>query len=336
MQFSNTQIAEYLTNIATALVIKKENRFRIVSYQNAADTIISYPESVYDLWKKDPKSLDEIPHIGPAIFDKITHLFKTGKPHPHVLEYEQGIAPAVFTFTKINSIGPLIADKLTKNLKFSKDPTKALHQLVKYCQTGKVKIIPTLGEKSEESILENTQAFLSRTTRMPLETAELLANHILNYMRSKFPHVEFIALGSLRRQSATVGDIDIAAASTKVQPILDYFVDYPDAVQTIVEGQDKASIRLLHDVRVDLMVKPKKSFGSLLQHFTGSRQHNINLRKYALKLGFSVSDYGIKDLKNGEMHEFDSEIKFYNFLKLDYIEPIDRLGEAEIETHKMV
>lgn len=334
--FINSQVAEYLTNIAAAYEIKHKTRFQIVAYENAADSILTFPKNIFEIWQQNPKELDNIPNIGPSILKKIDYLFRTGKPHASLTKIFNQIHPAVFTFTKINGIGPVNAHKLTENLNFSKNPTKSLDQLVKYAQSGKIKDIPTFGEKSEEAILENTLAFLGRRERMPLKTAQKLAGKIVTYLKSKFPEVEFIALGSLRRQSSTVGDIDIAAASTDSTSIINYFLNYPDMVQIIAHGENKASIRLLHDVHVDLMVKPPQSFGSLLQHFTGSRQHNILLRKHALKLGFSLSEYGIKDINSGKTHRFDNEEKFYNFLHLKFIPPEKRLGENELDSYKMV
>lgn len=336
MAYSNTEVAEYLTNIATAYEIKHFIRFKIIAYENAADTVLTYPENIYELWSRDPLLLDQIPNIGPSILKKIDHLFKTGKPYPALKKVFANIHPAVFTFTKINGIGPLIAEKLTQNLKFSKNPNIALDQLVAYAQKGKIKSIPTFGEKSETSILENTLAFLGRKNRMPLSQAQALAKKVIGYLTLKFPDIQFIPLGSLRRQSATVGDIDIAAASAKPNLIINYFLEYPESVQIIAHGKNKASIRLLHDVHVDLMVKPLRSFGSLLQHFTGSRQHNILLRKHALKLGLSLSEYGIKDLKTGQIHRFINETSFYNFLHLRFIPPQARVGESELEIYKVI
>lgn len=333
---SNSEVSEYLTNIATAYEIKNKGRFRIVAYENAADTVLTYPESLYDLWLKNPKNLDSVPNIGSSILKKIDYLFRFNQPYPKLKSAFKNIHPAVFTFTKINGIGPLIAHKLTQNLKFSNDPSKALDQLVLYCQKGKIRNIPSFGEKSEESILNNTLSFLGRQNRMSLSTAQKLADKIVAYLHSRFPDTEFIPLGSLRRLSATVGDIDIACASNKSEEIIEYFLQYPEIVQVIAKGKNKASLRLLNDIHVDLMVKTKDSFGALLQHFTGSRQHNILLRRHALKLGYSLSEYGIKDLKTGKINKFTSEEKFYNFLGFKFIPPQERLGEGELEKYKML
>jgi len=332
--YSNQDIADFLTNIATAYEIKKRNYFRIVAYQNAADSVVTYPEPIYKLWQKDPSILDQIPNIGPNIKSKIVYLFKHHKFHPHVITAFKNIHPVTFAFTKVNSIGPKNAYKLTKKLKFSADTLEAFEQLIDYCQQGKIRVLPTFGKKSELVILENTLHYLGRQKRMELKEAEKISQKIISYMKIKFPKVEFISLGSLRRQTPTIGDIDFAAKSTQTKEILDYFVNYPSNIQTITKGSKKASIRIFHDIRIDLMVQPPQTFGSLLQHFTGSRQHNINLRKYALSIGYSLSEYGIKNLKTGKISTFENEKDFYNFLKLCYIEPKERIGEYEIEKAK--
>lgn len=334
--FPNTFIAEYLTNIATAYEILHKSHFRIIAYENAADTILTYPEELYSIWQKDPKELDLIPNIGPAILKKIDYLFKTGKIYPPTEKILDKIHPAVFVFTKINGIGPLIAQKLIENFKFSKKEDIALEQLIHYCKQGKIEKIPTFGKKSQESILKNTLSFLGRQKRLPLKDAQKIANKIISYLKKYFPETEFVTLGSLRRSQPSVGDIDIAAASTNSKEIIDQFLKYPDSVQTIIKGKNKASLRLLHNVHVDLMVKPKNQFGALSQHFTGSRQHNIILRKHALKMGYSLSEYGIKNLKTGKTSKFDNEIDFYKFLNLKWIPPEERLGEGELSKYKMV
>jgi len=335
-EFSNYQISEYLTKIATAYEIKNKDRFRIMAYQNAAETILNYPEDLYDLWQKDPKNLDYIPHIGPSILKKIDYLLKTGKYYASLKKIFADIHPTVFTFEKINGIGPLIAHKLTQTLKFSRNSLKALDQLIAYCQKGKIRNIPSFGEKSEESILNNTLSFLGRQKRLPYKQAKMLADKIISYLQFRFPKTKFIPLGSLRRHNDTVGDIDIAAASNKAPEIINYFLKYPDIVQIIARGKNKASLRLLHDIHIDLMVKPDSSFGALLQHFTGSRAHNILLRRHALKLGYSLSEYGIKEIKTDILHKFKDEKKFYAFLNLKFIPPQERVGGVELEKYKVL
>lgn len=329
--YSNEDIAQILQNIAIAYEIKNKDIFRIRSYQDAAETILTYPKSIQKLYQQDPKLVDNIPGIGPNIFQKISYLLDKNKLHPDIIKAYKNIHPSTFTFTKINGIGPKIAHTLTKKLKFSPKPIIAINQLIKYAQRGKIRNWPHFGEKSEKAILENSLAYLGQSQRLNYSEAKKIATKLLKFLKKKFPETEFISLGSLRRQNSTVGDIDIAAKSNQAKQILNHFISYPDSLQTIDIGPKKASIRIYNDIRIDIMVQPPKNFIALVQHFTGSRQHNILLRRYALSQGYSISEYGIKDRRTGKIYNFTSEENFYNFLHLCYISPQKRIGENEIE-----
>jgi DNA polymerase (family 10) len=329
--FSNQSISQFLTDIATLYIIKKKNLFRIKAYQEAAESIVNYPKPIYQIWQKDKKLLDNIPGIGPSILAKIDYLFAHKKLHPHLTKTLIGIHPAVFAFTKIDGVGPKTAYKLTKEFKFPQNQAAAFKKLIFYTQKGRLSDLPGFGQKSEQLILKNTQNYLDQITRIPLKTAKKISGNIIKYLRQKFPQTKFYPLGSLRRESLTIGDIDIAAQSQQAAAILNHFVKYPQSQKTITHGPKKASIKTKDNVHIDLMVQPLKTFGSLLQHFTGSKQHNIILRKYAQRLGYSLSEYGIKDTKNGKLYTFTDEKKFYNFLKLCFIKPRDRVGDQEIK-----
>ncbi len=329
--YTNSEIGELLENIATAYEIKNKNFFRIISYQNAAETIFNQTRPVQKLWQKDKSLLDQLPGIGENILEKLDYLFTHHDLHPAIKKAFSNIHPVVFTFTKITGVGPKTAHKLTKNLEFKEDPEDALEQLVEYAQQEKIRHFPDFGQRSEELILENTLNFMGRQKRMSLSQAQKISDKLIKYLKKEFPDTEFIPLGSLRRKASSVGDIDIAVKSTETEKILEHFINYPDNIQTITQGPKKASIKIRNDIRVDLMVQPPQTFGSLLQHFTGSRQHNILLRRYAQNLGYSLSEYGIKDLRTDKINTFDNETDFYNFLKLCYIEPENRIGEYEIE-----
>ena len=329
--FSNQAIAQFLIDIATLYIIKKKNQFRITAYQDAAESIVNYPQPIYQIWQQDKKLLDNIPGIGPSILSKIDYLFSHHKLHPHLTKNLTGIHPAVFAFTKIEGIGPKIAYKLSKKLKFPQGQTSAFKKLIFYAQKNQIAPISGFGQKSQQLILKNTQDYLDQNRRLPLKTAQKQAKDIINYLQLKFPQTKFFSLGSLRRLSPTVGDIDIAAKSQNATAILNHFIAYPRVQNIITHGPIKASIKTKNGTHIDLMVQPSKTFGSLLQHFTGSKQHNILLRKYAQNLGYSLSEYGIKDLKTNKINTFTTEKKFYNFLKLCFIKPQLRVGDREIK-----
>lgn len=329
MEYNNPTVAQLLINIADAYEIKGKNIFRINSYRYAADSVLTSTQPVFQLWQKG--ELEQLPYIGPNIFRKLDYWFKTGKFHPQVIRAFKGIHPAVFVLTQVNGIGPQIAHKLTTHLHFPQtNPVKIFDQLIAYAQKGKIHNLPTFGLKSEQLILANTSAFIGRQKMMTYTQAKKIADQVIRYLHQQFPQTEFYPLGSLRRHAPVVGDIDIAAKSSTATVILDYFVKYPRNYQTLAKGPKKASIRIKNDIRIDLMVQNPKTFGSLLQHFTGNREHNIKLRNYALKLGFSLSEYGIKDIHTHQIHTFSKEEDFYRFLKLTYIPPEKRLGQTEI------
>lgn len=329
--YTNQQIAQLLKDIATAYIIKKKNPFRITAYQDAAANIINYPRPLQQIWKKDKKLLDNIPGIGEAILNKLDYLFTHHRLHPHVIRAFANIHPSVFIFTRIDGIGPKNAYKLSQKLKFPPKPIPALKKLIDYAHQGKIQKLPTFGKKSEHLILKNSQNYLDKNHRLSLSQAQKIARQIINYLQNHFPQIEFYPLGSLRRLSPTVGDIDIAAKSNQNSRIIKHFLNFPDKKQIISQGSKKASIKTKGNVQIDLMVQPSSSFGSLLQHFTGSRQHNILLRRHAQKMGLSLSEYGITDTKTKKLHTFKNEKSFYTFLKLAYIKPQNRAGGNEIK-----
>ena len=162
-EFSNYQVSEYLSKIAIAYEIKGKDRFRIMAYQNAAETILNYPEKLYDLWRKDPKNLDFIPHIGPSILKKIDYLFKTGKSYPSLKKIFVDIHPAVFTFEKINGIDVLIV-----NIDECKIKGKMFLDLAK--KWGANYLIPVGYKKDGDSL----KKFLDEVDEEGLEAVESL------------------------------------------------------------------------------------------------------------------------------------------------------------------
>ncbi len=313
MFYTNAEIAKFLEKIAVAYEIKKKNRFRIIAYQNAADFIKNYPKNLEEIWQKDKKELDNVPGIGEAILKKLDYLFTHHQYPPKVKALFKTINPAIFVLNEVNTIGPITASKLTKEIKFPHDKTKIIEKLIKYAK-----------KNNKTALLKNAKEYIGNVDRLPYETANQLASEIVDYLKQKFPTYKILPLGSLRRKTPTIGDIDIAVCAPNSKEIIEYFVAYPKSYGIFDQGPKKASIKLKGNIRVDLMVEPKNNWGNLVQHFTGSKNHNIELRRYALKKGFSVSEYGIKDLKTGKLHQFSNEKDLYIFLGFPYLKPEER------------
>src|SRR3972149_1054232 len=194
---------------------------------------------------------------------------------------------------------------------------------------GLIVHIEGFGEDSQSAIIKSIAEFRGRSRRMLLPVAQEIADSVIEWL-SKSPHVKRAdPLGSLRRQASTVGDVDISAASDNSAAVIEHFGRYPKKSRVLEAGQHTSSLILGNGYQVDLMIQPPDSYGSLLQHFTGSKHHNILLREFALKKGYSLSEYGIRKLSKS-LTKFSDEESFYNFLGLQYIPPELREGHDEI------
>ncbi|KKU03313.1 MAG: PHP domain/helix-hairpin-helix motif protein [Microgenomates group bacterium GW2011_GWC1_47_20] len=334
---TNLQVAKLLRAVAAAIELSSgDNRFRIVAYQRAADAIEHSSSEVKDLW--DDGNLKELAGVGEAIAGHLDELFKTGKVK-HFEAILKPFPPALFELMEVPGIGPKTALKFSKELGITRAHS-AIPELLKAAKKGRI----------DERFIKAIEEYQGRSRRLLLDVAQTIADSIVGWMR-KNPHVrEANTLGSLRRQASTVGDIDIAVASDHAKEVIEHFTKYPHKSRVLEAGVHTASLILPNEYQVDLMVQPPAAYGALLQHFTGSKHHNIKLREYALKKGYSLSEYGITprpstslsnpspiigEGRKGEVLSFPTEEKFYNFLGLDWIPPELREGENEIELAKL-
>ena len=299
---TNLQIAELLRDVAAAYQLKDSAKFKfkIIAYERAADAVEHATSELKDLW--DDGKLEEVPGIGPSIAQHLDELFKTGKSK-HFDAVMKGIPPKAFKLMEIPGIGIKTAIKMIKE--------------------GNQKEI---GEKLKE-VAEKEK----KGKRHLLPYAEMTAGLIIDWMKKDKNVAQIDPLGSLRRQAATIGDIDISVATDKPIEVLEHFTKYPDKQKIIEKGVISSSIVVPGGIQVDLMALPADSYGSLLQHFTGSKHHNIALREYALKKGLSLSERGIKNLKTGKVAKFKTEQEFYKALGMEYIPPELREDTGEIE-----
>lgn len=336
---NNRQIAELLRAISAAYEIKgsKNNRFRTVAYDNAADAVEHLSSEAKDIWEEG--KLEQVSGIGESISRHMEEVFIKGTSK-HFEKILGDLPPAMFELLKLNGVGPRRAYQLSRGLKINnKNP---IQDLEKKAKKGKVAQLEGFGKESEADILSAISEYQAKkANRMLLPQAENIAAEILNWMK-KAKEVEKIeTLGSLRRRASTVGDIDLAVATKNPKAVLAHFVKYPKALRILGKGDHKASIVLPNDIQVDLMTIDPDSFGSLLQHFTGSKHHNIALRQYAQDRGLSLSEYGIRKLQNkstktqsnskSKLKKFKTEEAFYNFLGLKYLPPELREDMGEIE-----
>jgi len=327
-RLSNSEVVGQMKEAVAAMEVKGENRFGIRAYQNAIASIDSLTSSIYDLWENG--RLGEIAGVGAALEQHLNELFTTGK----VKEWEQkkeDLPDGMFELLVVRGIGAKTAYKLAKTFKLN-TRKNALQKIKEAATAHKIQDLPGFGEKSESDILESieeTKKSKQEKPRTLLFRAEEIAVRVIEHLK-KLDSVEDAApLGSLRRRKATVGDLDIAVSSTKPDEVIDHFVKFEEIADVESQGENMSTVLLNNETQVDILVSDPASFGSLLQHFTGSKQHNIELRTFALEKGMSLSQYGIKEGK--DLKKFATEEEFYKHLGLDWIPPEIREGSDEIK-----
>jgi DNA polymerase (family 10) len=319
----NQEIAEIFSKIALYLEMD-DVPFKPFAYKRAALSLETLAEDVEDIYKQGGlKKLKEIPGVGENIAEKIIEYLKTGK----IKEYEQlkiKTPVNIEELDAIEGIGPKMIKDLYKRLKI-----KNLKDLGKAAAAGKIRNLPNFGEKTEQNILQGI-AFLKRNKgRFLLGKILPVVSGILENLR-KLKEVKKISpAGSVRRMKETIGDVDILVAASNPKKIISHFISLPGAVKIWSQGLTKASIRLRQGFDVDLRVLPERQFGSGLQYFTGSKEHNIALRKIAIAKGLKLSEYGL--FRNKKMIAGGTEEGIYKALGLYCIEPELRENAGELE-----
>lgn len=341
---TNQEVAKLLRYVAAAYTLKGENRFRVIAYERAAEAIEKSVSEVKDLWKEG--RVATIPGIGKHIGAHLDELFRTGSVK-HFRSVLGEFSKALFPLLDVPGFGAKKAFRLTKELKLN-NPKTILKDLLAAAKRDKIARLSGFGSKSQEDIIEALKRFTRgqvKENRMPLPYALATADTVIEYLKKHKDTRQAVPLGSLRRSVATIGDIDIAVATEHPEAVLSWFLAYPNKSKLIEKGPQGATILLTNGRQVDLRVQQPGKFGAMLQYFTGSKNHNIRLREFALKKGLSLSEYGIKPVKKVQsskfkaqsynsklkMHEFAKEEDFYQFLGLSWIPPELREDQGEIE-----
>lgn len=334
-KFSNKFIAELLRNVSAVYQVKNANTFQIRAYDLAADSIEHTTTELKDLWEN--KKLDSIPGVGEHLQKYLSELFEKGKVK-HFDDILSEVPEEMFNFLKIKGVGPKTAYKLAEAGLVS---VKDLEHRIKSNWLVK----KGFSEKILNNILLGIEEFKRKSNRILLTEAFEIANKVIDYLKENKSVEQVDLLGSLRRRVATVGDLDISVSSKEPNKVVEHFKKIPNIERVIEAGEFTATVVLNSGIRVDLMIQPPERYGSLLQHFTGSKLHNIHLRLVAKEKGFSLSEYGIKKLDSkGKQFSRDmmmkarTEEEFYKKLGMDYIPPELREDKGEIEAalqHKL-
>jgi DNA polymerase (family 10) len=328
-KWTNQEIAALLYRIANILEIQGELVFKVVAYRRAADAIEHLGRDIRDLWQNDSKNLRAIQGVGEALAEKIDELLRTGRMSYHE-KISRGIPEGIFEMLTIPDVGPRTVARLWKELKITD-----IAKLEAAARGGKLQKLKGFGARSEEKILAGIEAVRRKksSTRILLGTAYPFAQEMVDALRAVCGTAirDIAPAGSLRRMKQTIGDLDILISADAPEKIIDAFVHLPQVREVNAQGTTKASIVAQNGLQVDLRVLEPKYWGSALQYFTGSKEHNIQLRQIALEQGLSLSEWGFKTVK-GEKEIFTPrEEDVYEKLDMQWIPPELREATGEIE-----
>ena len=332
---NKTEIAAVLTEIGTLLELKGENPFKIRAYQSGARLVETLAEEELARRIADG-SLQEVKGIGEALAQKITELKTTGR-----LEFFEKLRASVpaglVEMLSIPGVGPKKVKALHDKLGIASIAT-----LQAACAAGQVAALEGFGEKTQQKILEgirNREAYGKRHLWIDAWEA---AEPILAGLRALPQVVQAESCGSLRRRMETVGDLDFLVATDAPQPVVDWFVRWRGVKEVTAQGETKASVRLESGLQADLRLVPPEQFVFALHHFTGSKDHNVQMRHRALQQGLSLSEWGLvpaegegtakaKAESAGRRTDVKTEAQLFQKLGLAFIPPELREGQGEIE-----
>ncbi len=319
---SNAQIAKKLLEIRTLMEMAGETFYKYTAFERAAATVEN-AAPLADL--RAAGELLALPGIGKSIGAAIEQLLDTGGADALDELYQQ-FPPTILEVLGVSGIGAKTAAMLWKEHGIG-----ALADLEAAIADGRLAGIPRLGPKTIENWKRGILAYKGRLHRTPLAKALRIAHEAMAYLRAGPPHDRLVYAGSLRRQEVTVGDIDLVCTANDARAITTYFARWERAHAVVAEGPTKTSIWLEDGFQIDLRVLPDHLYGNLLQHFTGSREHNVKVREHAVRKGLRVSENGILNLESGDVTTCAHEAGVYAALGMQFVPPELRSGLDEVD-----
>jgi len=326
----NKTVASIFYETADLMEVRNDDPFRIRSYRRAAEAIEALETQLADMYENE-KALLEIPGIGKGMATNIREIFTRGKLTQHE-ELLQKYRPSMLELLKIQGLGP-------KTIALIWDAFQIcdVDGVAKLAQEGKLRELPRLSEKSEQKILKAIESYRQVTGRFQLDMADATAQKMIELLKG-LPGVDKVTpAGSLRRGRETVGDLDLLitgkcctndAQRSKVQ---DAILEFPGILEVLAKGENKVSFKLRGGMQVDVRLLPPESFGAALQYFTGSKNHNVSLRQRALRMGYTLSEYGLARVDDNQRVAGKTEEEIYKKLGLQLIPPELRENCGEIE-----
>jgi DNA polymerase (family X) len=320
----NSDVAEQLELLADLLEVEGEASFRVLAYRRAATRIRETAGSVAELALAGRAK--ELNGIGKTIEEKIVQVVEDGEMHA-LTKRKQIVPPEVVLFMRLPGLGPKTAARIWHELGVT-----TIDDLKRAAESEQLRTLAGLGAKTEERILKALAAKQDEPSDRRLlgdGLGALLA--VVSVLRDHPAAVEVSEAGSARRRKETFRDLDIIATANDADALIDYFTKLGWVIEIVAKGPSKATVLSNDGLRFDLRVVPPESYGNLLQHFTGSADHNIALRERAVKDGLSVSEYSITVVETGEELRFGSESEVYDRLGYAFIPPELRENAGELD-----
>lgn len=319
----NPDIARLLDEVADLLDIQDANPFRVRAYRNAARTIRDFPEPIAELVRSGAeKGLTEIAGIGADLAEKITAIVKTGEL-PLRKQLAAKLPAGLLDLLRIPGLGPKRVKLLHKKLK-----VRSAADLGRALDGGKVQKLKGFGPKMEEKIRAGLGQAHQTERRLLLNEAEAEATAIVGYLTAGGGITDIAVAGSYRRRRETIGDLDILVTCVDSAGVMDRFVTYPEVAAVVSKGETRSAVRLRGGLQVDLRAVEPAAYGAALQYFTGSKAHNVELRKIAQEQGYKLNEYGLFTGPRRVAGKAEEEI--YAKLGLDWIPPELREARGEI------
>jgi DNA polymerase (family 10) len=286
MPVRNNDIATVFNEIADYLEIEGENPFRIRAYQNAARTIRGLGTELKDM-VADNADLTELQGIGKELDAKIHEIVETGTAKA-LIKLQERIPKTVLEILRLPNLGPKRVRVLYHDLKI-----ETLEQLSQAARKGRIRVLDGFGEKAEKAILDAIKTRAQKEKRFKLAEAKPYVDRLIDYLK-KTPNVsKVVVVGSYRRSRETVGDLDILVTAHKESPVMDRLAEYDEVGSILSRGSTRFSIVLRCGLQVDVRLVAQVSFGAALQYFTGSKAHNIVIRRLGQQRGLKINEYGV-------------------------------------------
>ena len=315
----NPDIARLFDEVADLLEIQDANPFRVRAYRNAARTIRDFPEPIADLVRAGTKDLTEIAGIGDDLAEKIADIVTTGEL-PLRKQLASKLPAGLLDLLRIPGLGPKRVKLLYKKLK-----VKSAADLAAALDKGRIQKLKGFGPKMEEKMRAGLGQAQVGERRMLLNEAEAQATAVVAYLEASGAIRQIEVAGSYRRRRETIGDLDIVVTSGESAQAMDRFVAYGEVVS---QGETRSSVKLRSGLQVDLRAVEPAAYGAALQYFTGSKAHNVELRKVAQEQGYKLNEYGL--FKGTRRVAGKTEAEIYARLGLDWMPPELREARGEI------